>query len=105
LLARGVLSCARGCGLLYLLSAEGDDNQFPYKEDAHRDVVQRTHARLRSAHHFLPWQSREPCGRLLHILAFEWRVIGPAAFAKCCDLQQWDFLGTAIVSRFSLRTF
>jgi len=28
-------SCARGCGLLYLLSAEGDDNQFPYKDDAH----------------------------------------------------------------------
>ena len=34
-LARGVLSCARGCGLLYLLSAEGDNNRFPYKEDAH----------------------------------------------------------------------
>ena len=26
---------ARGCGLLYLLSAEGDNNQFPYKDDAH----------------------------------------------------------------------
>src|ERR1035437_4480522 len=25
---------ARGCGLLYLLSAEGDNNQFPYKDDA-----------------------------------------------------------------------
>ena len=36
-LARGVLSCARGCRLLYLLSAEGDDNRFPYKEDAHVD--------------------------------------------------------------------
>ena len=36
-LARGVLSCARGCGLLYLLSAEGDNNQFPYKDDAHRN--------------------------------------------------------------------
>ena len=34
-LARGVLSCARGCRLLYLLSAEGDNNRFPYKEDAH----------------------------------------------------------------------
>ena len=34
-LARGVLSCARGCRLLYLLSAEGDNNQFPYKDDAH----------------------------------------------------------------------
>jgi len=34
-LARGVLSCARGCKLLYLLSAEGDNNRFPYKEDAH----------------------------------------------------------------------
>jgi hypothetical protein len=35
-LARGVLSCARGCRLLYLLSAEGDNNQFPYKDDAHQ---------------------------------------------------------------------
>ena len=26
---------ARGCGLIYLLSAEGDNNRFPYKEDAH----------------------------------------------------------------------
>ena len=34
-LARGVLSCARGCGLLYLLSSEGDNNRFPYKEHAH----------------------------------------------------------------------
>jgi hypothetical protein len=34
-LARGVLSCARGCGLLYLLSSEGDNKQFPYKDDAH----------------------------------------------------------------------
>jgi hypothetical protein len=34
-LARGVLSCARGCRLLYLLSAEGDNNRFPYKDDAH----------------------------------------------------------------------
>jgi hypothetical protein len=34
-LARGVPSCARGCRLLYLLSAEGDNNRFPYKEDAH----------------------------------------------------------------------
>ena len=34
-LARGVLSCARGCGLLYLLSAEGDNNRFAYKDDAH----------------------------------------------------------------------
>jgi hypothetical protein len=35
MLARGVLSCARGCGLLYLLSAEGDNNRFSYKDDAH----------------------------------------------------------------------
>jgi len=34
-LARGVLSCARGCGLLYLLSSEGDNNRIPYKDDAH----------------------------------------------------------------------
>ena len=34
-LARGVLSRARGCGLLYLLSSEGDNNRFPYKESAH----------------------------------------------------------------------
>ena len=34
-LARGVLSCARGCGLLYLVSSEGDNNQFAYKDDAH----------------------------------------------------------------------
>ena len=26
---------ARGCGLLSLLSAEGDNNWFPYKDDAH----------------------------------------------------------------------
>ena len=26
---------ARGCGLLSLLSAEGDNNRFPYKDDAH----------------------------------------------------------------------
>ncbi len=35
-MACAVPSCARGCGLLYLLSAEGDNNQFPYKDDAHR---------------------------------------------------------------------
>ena len=40
-LARGVLSCARGCGLLYLLSAEGDNNQFPYKDDAHVELLAR----------------------------------------------------------------
>jgi hypothetical protein len=34
-LARGVPSCARGCGLLYLLSSEGDNNRFPDKDDAH----------------------------------------------------------------------
>ena len=28
-------SSARGCGLLHLLSAEGDNNRFPYKDDAH----------------------------------------------------------------------
>jgi hypothetical protein len=38
-LARGVLSCARGCRLLYLLSSEGDNNRFPYKDDAHERVV------------------------------------------------------------------
>ena len=42
-LAGGVLSCARGCGLLQLLSAEEDNNRFPYKAmpmwsgDRHRD--------------------------------------------------------------------
>src|ERR1017187_9468958 len=40
-LARGVLSCARGCRLLYLLSAEGDNNQFPYKHDAHVELLAR----------------------------------------------------------------
>src|ERR1039457_3543684 len=38
-LARGVLSCACGCRLLYLLSAEGDNNRFPYKDDGDGDAA------------------------------------------------------------------
>ena len=32
----GCFPSARACGLLYLLSAEGDNYQFLYKDDAHR---------------------------------------------------------------------
>jgi len=63
-LAHGVLSCARGCGLLYLLSAEGDNILISYKESAHMVELEVT-ARLEpivSEHvtESSPYRRREP---------------------------------------------
>ena len=91
----GVLSCARGCRPLYLLSAEGDNNRIPYKEDAHVGC-KRQETRINSG------ETKQLCGAAVRFLLLHHRCLLLANAGQALLDQSREFF---LAGQLDLRVF